>query len=113
MSAMGTSQLFEGQVGEYVEHVRLAGRLQDGLRGEIRGLRILRLSNARRGPFEIVGCVTKFDARSEQQPIRPWLSERHADAARVDHARASDHAVELHVRVAADDERHVETVEER
>ena len=48
-----------------------------------------------------------------EQPVRArLLLVRHADAARVDDPDARDGPLELGVRVAADDRRHVEPVEE-
>jgi hypothetical protein len=40
-------------------------------------------------------------SRPEQKPVRAGLAERHADASRVNDARRADHAVKLHVRMAA------------
>src|SRR2546426_9459146 len=43
----------------------------------------------------------ELNFRSKQKPICAGISERHADATGVDDAKAADHAVELHMRMAA------------
>jgi hypothetical protein len=56
----------------------------------------------RRG--EVVFRSPELDVGPEQRPVRARLSfVRHADAPRVDDADVVDHAIELMVRVTADD----------
>src|SRR5262249_22756962 len=100
----GWRSLLERHVREQLEHLRRRRRLQDGPRSEVLRLRIRGLPDARRGAFEIVLGVTELDVGANEQPISASIAERHSNAARVDHARAADHAIELHVRVAADNE---------
>src|SRR4051812_23079720 len=72
--------------------------------GEVVCVRTRRRSNALCGPGQIVGGPLKLNVGTEKKPIRARFSERHADAAGVDHAHVADGALELHMSVTADDE---------
>src|SRR5690349_1595128 len=96
---------------EYLQHARLRRRLEDVVRRELLRLRILRGANALRRPRQIVRGPPVLNRWTEQNPVRPGLAERHAHASRVDHTHPAHRPVELHVRVAADDRRHIDPVE--
>jgi len=44
--------------------------------------------------------VSKLNVRAKYQPVRARLAERHADAASVHDPNPRDHAIELHMSVA-------------
>src|SRR5207302_2216543 len=60
----------------------------------------------------LVGAAAELDLGPEQSPVRTRLVlVRHADAAGVDDPNVTDRPVELHVRVTADDDIRVDTLE--
>ena len=54
--------------------------------------------------LQVIVCVPQLNAGPEQKPVRSSFAKRHASAARVDDARSPDHAIELHMGMAADDD---------
>jgi len=69
--------------------------------GELLGLGIMGLPNSRRRHLQVVFCSMELNVRSKQKPISAGISKGHPDASGVDDAKAADHAVELHMRMAA------------
>ena len=63
------------------------------------------------GRMQIIACSPQLDGRTEQQPVGAGFVERHPDAAGVDDACPADHAIELHVHVAADHQVDPERIE--
>src|SRR5438105_12894631 len=65
------------------------------------------------GRLQLGALVRRAPVDEVEQPVRArLLLVRHTDAACVDHVDAADGALVLHVRVPADDRRHVEALEE-
>src|SRR6476620_9988929 len=64
-------------------------------------LGIMGLPNSRRRHLQVVFCSMELNVRSKQKPISAGISKGHPDASGVDDAKAADHAVELHMRMAA------------
>ena len=59
------------------------------------------LPNSRRRHLQAVFCSMELNVRSKQKPISAGISKGHPNAAGVDDAKFANHAVELHMRMAA------------
>ncbi len=86
--------------------------MQDVVGCKVFGLRVGSAANEVSGPSKIVGSVPELDIGIEQQPISTGFCERHADAAGVHDSSCANHAVKLHVGMAADDQGDAESFED-
>ena len=57
--------------------------------------------------------MPKLDTWTEQQPVGSRLAEWHSHATGINDPHASDQSVELHVRVAANDQRRASGLKDR
>jgi len=72
--------------------------------GEFLSLGIMGLPNSRRRHLQVVFCSMELNVRSKQKPISARISKGHPDASGVHDAKAPDRAVELHMRMAANNQ---------
>src|SRR5438445_10371541 len=84
---------------EHRDSLGLRLRLEYVVLGEILRLRIAARSDTGCRVLQIVARAPQHDVWPKQQPVSSRLPVGHADAARVHDARASNGAVELHMRV--------------
>jgi hypothetical protein len=98
-------------VGEEVQHLLFGRRLQDIVLREVVGLGVAGFANALGGLIKVVDGAAKMDVVIEEEPVGAGFPERHADAAGVYHTDVSDFAIELHVSVAANYYRGVDSGE--
>ena len=83
------------------------------MRSKILGLWILRLSNALRSSFEVVGRMPPLNLGPQQQPISAWFSKWHSHATRVHDSSLSGRTIKLHMSMPADHERRVNSLKDR
>src|SRR5204862_5921034 len=98
---------------ERFKHLCRRWRLQDVACRKI--LRISCGSHALCGSRQVVAGMPQFNLTigSEQEPVGAGLPERHSHAASIHYSSPSDHSIELHVRMTADDERNIEAFKDR
>jgi ABC-2 type transport system permease protein len=98
-SGARNQDLLQFNLAKLFEHRLLRGWSCDACSG-LRRLRIRRRADEIGGVTQVVSSPAKLHVRAQHRPVRAGVLERHADAARVDDARASDYAIELHVGVS-------------
>src|SRR5216683_4761514 len=86
--------------------------LEDVLCRKIYRLWIIRASNALSSLGKIVRRMLQLNVGSEQEPIGSWFPKRHSYAASIYNSGRPNHAVKLHVRMAADDQWRIKSIKD-
>src|SRR5258705_10477029 len=95
--------------GKCFKHFFLRWRSHDTICCKILSLWVIRFENALGSLREVIRRLPKLNVGFKQEPVCTWFTEWHSHTAGIYYSNTSDHSIKLHVGVAADYQRYIES----